>query len=77
MTHAYHYVWHVTEPDGRIISHHETNDDNDDGWPDDEVTRFTIGPREKQFALQSPYDRSHIGASGVYVNVYLDGKELT
>ena len=77
MTHTYHNVWHVTEPDGRVISHHETNDDDDDGLPDDRVTRWTIGPQPKNIALLSPYDRSHIGISGVYVNIYLDGKELT
>jgi hypothetical protein len=74
---VYHIVKHVTQPDGRILSHHETNDDNDDGWPDEEVTEYTLGPQELQFALQSPFDRSHIGYSGVYVYVYLDGKELT
>jgi hypothetical protein len=77
MSHAYHNVWHVTDSDGRIISRHETNDDNDDGWPDGEVTRYSIGPQPKERALQSPYDRSHIGISGVYVYVYLDGKEIT
>jgi len=76
MINAYHNVWHVTEPDGRVISHHETNDDNDDGVPDGEVMRFSVGPQARERALQSPYNRSHIGASGVRVYVYLDGKEV-
>jgi len=74
---TWHNVHHITQPDGLIVSHHITNDDNDDGYPDDEITDWNIPPRPKNLALRSPYDRSHIGVSGVYVNVYLDGKELT
>ena len=74
---VYHCVWHTTEPDGRISSYHRTNDDNDDGLPDGEVQDWKIGPQPKAIALKSPYNRSHIGCSGVYVYVYLDGKELT
>jgi len=74
---AYHYVYHYTLADGQLISCHDTNDDDDDGFPDAEVVKWTIGPQPKNLALQSPYDRSHIGCSGVHVYVYLDGKELT
>ena len=74
---AYHYIWHTTQPDGRIVSRHETNDDNDDGWSDGDITQFTLGPTPKESALRSPYNRSHIGCSGVHVYVYLDGKEIT
>jgi hypothetical protein len=74
---VWHTVWHITESDGRITSKHRTNDDNDDGWPDDEIVDWTIGPQPKEIALRSPFNRSHIGCSGCYVYVYLDGKELT
>lgn len=77
MDRAYEIVNHFTQPDGRVITHIETNDDDDDGFPDVEITRFELGPWEKQEALRSPRDRSHIGVSGVLVYVYLDGKELT
>jgi len=77
MNNVYHIVRHTTEPDGQIISRHETNDDDDDGWPDMELSCWTVGPQPKYVALRSPYDRSHLGVSGVYVYVYLDGKELT
>jgi len=77
MNHAYHIVRHTTQHDGQIVSRHETNDDNDDGWPDVEIACWTIGPQSKAVALKSPYDRSHIGCGGTYVYVYLDGKELS
>jgi hypothetical protein len=75
-TGTYHYVWHITMPNGLIQSHHATNDDDDDGAPDDKVTHWAIQAQPKEQALRSPYDRSHIGCSGVHVHVYLDGKEL-
>jgi hypothetical protein len=77
MNHAYEIVNHFTQNDGRIMTHVETNDDDDDGYPDGKITQFTLGPWEKYQALRSPRDRSHIGASGVHVYVYLDGEELT
>ena len=78
MTHAFHLVQHLTVADGKIVTRHETNDDNDDGAPDGgETVEWTVGPQSSDTALRSPYDRSHIGCSGVHVYVYLDGKELT
>ena len=68
---------HETQPDGRILTHVEDNDDNDDGWPDSRVESYTIGPQKRQLALRPPMDKSHQGCVGRRVTVYLDGKELS
>ena len=77
MNNAFEIIRHETMKDGRILTHVTTNDDNDDGLPDGHITEFDLGPWDRRQALLSPRDRSHIGVSGVYVYVYLDGNELT
>jgi hypothetical protein len=67
---------HETQPDGRILTHVEDNDDNDDGWPDAKVETYTLGPSKKEVALKPPMDKSHRGCAGRMVSVFLDGKEI-
>jgi hypothetical protein len=56
----------------------ETNDDNDDGWPDDEVITGSFGPfYTLAEALNFTHGVSRIGAYGQPVDVYLDGEKLT
>jgi hypothetical protein len=64
-----------TSADGSASVEWETNDDNDDGYPDGEVTKATYGfatvEKAKKFA-----GTSHTGLQGQPVDVYLDGKKI-
>ncbi len=67
----------ISLPGGRAHIRMETNDDNDDGIPD--VGPVTVWERDlmnKSLALRLAGQKSHRGAGGQKVTVYLDGKEL-
>lgn len=52
-----------------------TNDDNDDGWPDAEVTRdqYTFASLDRALNFTG---KSRRGCGGAEVEVYLDGKKI-
>lgn len=72
---AYHHIDVVTRDDGGADVRHETNDDNDDGWPDGKVTRWTDRWRDAEAARRSA-GVSRTGVSGVRVRVTVDGVEV-
>ena len=70
----------VTLPDGAAEVTMETNDDDDDGYPDGKVTfggpwKFR-GPDGLEAAYGMTGRSSHRGFYGQPVDVYLDGKKL-
>jgi len=62
-------------PNNRMRVRMETNDDNDDGYPDGDVT---IGEWETtvKVAFEIAGKGSRIGWYGQPVDVYLDGKKI-
>jgi hypothetical protein len=52
---------------------YQTNDDDDDGWPDGETVSATYGPMSWKRALHLTGGGSRIGLYGQPVDVYLDG----
>jgi hypothetical protein len=73
---AWHEMYAMTLPDGRVQVRNVTNDDNDDGWPDGVVTRWTSTYDDRETMLRV-CGRSRHGVSGVVVRVFLDGDEIT
>jgi hypothetical protein len=73
---TYHRYDMHTRADGEIHGWVETNDDNDDGYPDGNIERW-----QEHCKTRAEFDRrvgrSRIGISGVKVTVVLDGEELT
>jgi hypothetical protein len=63
-----------TNPDGTISGIARTNDDDDDGLPDQEIS-WTVFYRDREEMLQRT-GGTHIGVSGVLVSVYLDDREV-
>ncbi len=61
--------------DHHITVEYESNDDDDDGYPDREVVRATYYPRTLEGALQVT-GKSRIGLYGQPVDVYLDGEKI-
>ena len=70
-------IWRITTvvPGQRYRVDYETNDDNDDGLPDGEVTRATLVVPTLQRA-QRLTGRSRTGRNGHDVVVLLDGTRL-
>jgi hypothetical protein len=60
---------------GKATIDWETNDDDDDGYPDGEVTRETFHFPSLKKALAFA-GKSHTGLYGQPVDVYLDGKKI-
>lgn len=73
-------VWTVfdltTLEGGRIAIEMRTNDDNDDGCPDDDIVRSYDTVANLESALKVTGGPSHYGHFGHHVSVYLDGKEM-
>ncbi|HYP21646.1 MAG TPA: hypothetical protein VEY08_16375 [Chloroflexia bacterium] len=69
---------HLAGPETCIYSvESETNDDNDDGWPDGHVVRDTYrGFKGLQAALRFTNGGSRTGVSGIEVTVSLDGRPI-
>lgn len=65
-------VFRIWQNDGIITVDFETNDNNDDGYPDPEVTRATYHPKTLEAAL-SLAGKSRCGVYGHRVYVYLNG----
>ena len=65
-----------TAEDGTIHGTASTNDDNDDGYPDADISRWEVSYRNREEMLKRT-GGTHYGCSGVHVLVYLDGKEVT
>jgi len=61
-------------PTGLTIEY-ESNDDDDDGFPDREVVRATYYPRTLEAALQVT-GKSRIGLYGQPVDVYHNGVKI-
>lgn len=64
----------TTLPEGRASIVYSTNDDNDDGYPDSEVT-FAHWETSMETALKMSGRYSHKGIWGHDVKVFIDGKE--
>ena len=65
----------TTLQNGRIKVRMETNDDNDDGYPDGNVSIGEWETSEKT-AYEIAGKKSHTGFYGQSVDVYLDGKKI-
>jgi hypothetical protein len=65
----------TANPDGTAVCWCETNDDDDDGYPDGAWEQW-----EEQYpSVEKALDvkgKCHVGISGVIVTVLLDGKEV-
>jgi len=72
---ALHRMSIVEEADGRILCYNETNDDNDDGYPDGDWSSWTAKFPTIDAALRS-CGKCRVGISGVIVTVTVDGKEV-
>lgn len=74
---AWHNISIITcsEADAAVVVTEETNDDNDDGYPDGHVTRWDYTARTVEDALKRA-GKCRVGISGVIVTVTLDGKEI-
>ncbi len=71
-------IWrsHVVGPGGRPITvEYESNDDDDDGYPDREVVRAAYFPRTLEDAMKVT-GKSRTGFYGQPVDVYLDGEKI-
>lgn len=75
MSEIYSIFWIWRQPDGSCKVEFETNDDDDDGYPDPEVVRATYHPKSLKLALELT-GKSRIGVYGHCVDVYLDGKKI-
>lgn len=72
---VFHRIDADTQPDGSIVAHHVTNDDNDDGWPDGNVEKWKTTYRNRA-SFDKCVGKSRIGISGIVVTVDLDGHRL-
>lgn len=70
----YHIITCV-EDDAVVRVECETNDDDDDGYPDGEITRWTETFNTLDAALRNK-GKCRVGVSGVIVTVTLDGEEV-
>ncbi len=73
-TKAYQNYYLSTESDGSISGRCETNDNLDQGAPN-EFAEWEVRFRNHQ-EMVSHTGLSHVGISGVAVTVYLDGERL-
>lgn len=72
---VFHRMAIRTLPSGRVEIHHETNDDNDDGYDDGYLVEWTNNVADVETALRIT-GKSRTGISGVRVTVSLDGVEV-
>ena len=75
-------AWHnitvltcVDSGDAVVTVIESTNDDNDDGYPDGEITRWDYTDSSLDRVL-ARVGKCRVGVSGVIVTVTLDGKEI-
>jgi len=74
---AFHDIQVDSLGGGAARVHHTTNDDNDDGYDDGEVTTWDIdwpGPDGFEKACKQA-GTSRVGISGVVVSVFVDGEK--
>ena len=74
---AFHDIYVESLGEGAALVRHTTNDDNDDGYDDGEVTTWELdwpGPDGLAKALKQA-GTSRVGISGVVVSVYVDGEK--
>ena len=62
--------------DGTITGVTATNDNDDDGYPDNDVESWEVRYRNREEMIKRT-GGSHIGCSGISVTVYLDGREVS
>ncbi len=74
MTYSRWDIWDTGDGNATIRS--DTNDDNDDGYPDDEVAVWEKQNVPMKLALNLAGQKSHIGLYGQPVDVYLDGRKV-
>lgn len=72
MSGAYQRYDGYTNPDGTIHVDVITNDDNDDGLPDEDTVEWTLRCPDRA-AFDKRVGRSRTGCSGIAVTVTLDG----
>jgi len=76
MSGLFHNVDAVTLPDGRIEAQTCTNDNDDDGYDDGDVTVWTLTYQDRA-SFDRCVGKSRIGCTGIRVKVVLDGLRLT
>ena len=64
-----------TAEDGTIRGTASTNDDNDDGYPDGDISRWEVSYQNRAEMLKRT-GGTHYGCSGIHVLVYLDLQEV-
>ena len=64
-----------TKDDGSIVGRCETNDDGDTGYPGQHAD-WEVSYRDKANMLKQLSGGSHIGFTGVQVEVWLDGETI-
>lgn len=75
MSAAYHNYYLTAQASGAITGRSETNDDNDDGVDDGAIISWPVQYVDYATMIQRT-GGSHVGISGVIVQVFLDGKEI-
>jgi hypothetical protein len=63
-----------TANNGKIVGNCWTNDDEDTGYPNVEAS-WEVSYRDRAH-MEKSTGRSHVGISGVQVEVILDGKKI-
>jgi len=69
------YGIHTDRPNGMVLVVSETNDDNDDGYPDGRWDTWSLEFPTLESALKHT-GICRVGISGVIVTVSVDGKEI-
>ena len=75
MNKTYHEISIVTLDDGTVSVRENTNDDNDDGYPDGKEVWWDWQAKNLDAALKHT-GKSRIGISGIRVTVTIDGEEV-
>lgn len=69
-----------TATDGTILGHASTNDNLDRGYPSQDAdwhVEYRANPRASAWEVMKKHTGlSHVGISGIVVEVYLDGQKL-
>lgn len=65
-----------SQPNGTITGVTETNDDNDDGFPDPTIETWDVSYKSHEEMMRRT-GGTHVGCSGIAVTVYLDGAEVS
>ena len=68
--------YQLWESDAGVVIEYESNDDNDDGYPDVEIVKARYHASSLEAALQITGGKSHIGLYGQPVDVYLNGDKI-